>query len=130
MPRGRSISHVNSRFLPAALIVAALIYSPQLALAQFTQQGPKLVGTGASATAQQGHSVALSGDGNQAMVGGPGDFHSMGAAWSYRRSGGVWTQQGDKLVDTTASGSSAQGYAVALSANGPKRAQRLRGVWE
>jgi hypothetical protein len=83
---GLADSYVGSSRLFGAsiLIFVALLFSSQLALAQFTQQGPKLVGTGASATAQQGHSVALSGDVNQAMVGGPGDFHSMGAAWSYR----------------------------------------------
>jgi hypothetical protein len=37
-----------------------------------TQQGSKLVGTGALGAAQ-GISVALSGDGNTAIVGGPGD---------------------------------------------------------
>jgi hypothetical protein len=102
--RGWPISHVESSrsFGASILIFVALLLSPQLALAQFTQQGPKLVGRGASATAQQGHSVALSGDGNQAMVGGPGDFYSMGAAWSYRRSNGVWTQQGDNIAPTAA----------------------------
>ena len=39
----------------------------------WTQQGPKLVGTGALGDAVQGTSVALSGDGNTALVGGPGD---------------------------------------------------------
>jgi hypothetical protein len=37
-----------------------------------TQQGTKLVGTGAVGAAE-GISVALSGDGNTAIVGGPGD---------------------------------------------------------
>ena len=122
MPRGRSISHVDSRFLPAALIVAALIYSPQLALAQFTQQGPKLVGTGALGAigiAEQGFSVALSADGNTAIVGGPGDNldsttgAGLGAAWVYTRSNGVWTQQGSKLVGTGAVGNAQQGQSVA-----------------
>ena len=40
------------------LIVAALLFSSQLALAQFTQQGPKLVGTGAVGQSQQGQSAA------------------------------------------------------------------------
>ena len=36
----------------------------------WTQQGSKLVGTGAIGDANQGSSVALSGDGNTALVGG------------------------------------------------------------
>src|SRR5580704_5712534 len=82
------------------LIFAALLFSSQLALAQFTQQGPKLVGTGAVGNASQGISVALSGDGNTAIVGGFNDNGGLGAAWVYTRSGGVWTQQGGKLVGT------------------------------
>jgi hypothetical protein len=44
------ISHVRSlrSFGASVLIFAAMVFSPQLALAQFTQQGPKLVGTGVS----------------------------------------------------------------------------------
>jgi hypothetical protein len=52
------------------LISATLLLSSQLALAQFTQQGPKLVGTGAVGAADQGWSVAVSADGNTAIVGG------------------------------------------------------------
>jgi hypothetical protein len=63
MPRWWSISHVNPRFLHAALVVTALIFSSQLAMAQFSQQGPKLVGAGAG-QASQGYSVALSADGS------------------------------------------------------------------
>jgi hypothetical protein len=75
-----------------------MFVSSQLALAQFTQQGPKLVGTGAVGGALQGSSVALSGDGTTAIVGGYQDNGRTGAAWVYTRSGGVWTQQGSKLV--------------------------------
>jgi hypothetical protein len=50
----------------------------------WSQQGPKLVGTDASANALQGGQgeVSLSGDGNTAIVGGPGD-DSAGAAWVF-----------------------------------------------
>jgi hypothetical protein len=65
-------------FGASVLIFAGLIFSSQLALAQFTQQGAKLVGTGAVGKAQQGGSVALSGDGNTAIVGGPADNHGFG----------------------------------------------------
>jgi hypothetical protein len=123
MPRGWPISHVGSSrsFAASILIFVALLLSSQLALAQLTQQGPKLVGTGAVATsnggAAQGYSVALSADGNTAIVGGPID-NNIGAAWVYTRSGGVWTQQGDKLVGTGAVGSADEGRSVALSADG------------
>jgi hypothetical protein len=43
------------------LPVVALIWSmpPAVAQAQFTQQGPKLAGTGALSNAEQGYSVSL-----------------------------------------------------------------------
>jgi hypothetical protein len=122
--RGWPISHVGSSRLFGAsiLIFGALFFSSQLALAQFTQQGPKLVSNDAVGQAAQGISVALSGDGNTAIVGGPVDNSNAGAAWVYTRSNGVWTQQGSKLVGTGAVGSgnviAQQGFSVALSADG------------
>jgi hypothetical protein len=105
-------------FGASALISVALLLSSQLALAQFTQQGPKLVGTGAvGTTVEQGASVAVSADGNTAIVGGIGDNSFTGAVWVFTRSGGVWTQQGNKLVGTGAVGNALQGN-VALSADG------------
>jgi hypothetical protein len=64
----------RERSVPFAvgLAVIVLMMSSQLAVAQFTQQGPKLVGTGASGNAFQGSSVALSADGNTATLGGSG----------------------------------------------------------
>ena len=44
----------------------------QVATTQTFQEQPKLVGTGAVASGNQGMSVALSADGNTAIVGGPG----------------------------------------------------------
>jgi hypothetical protein len=83
----------------AAAATAALLGVSQPALAQFIQQGSKLVGNGAAATAGQGSSVAFSADGNTAIVGAPsGDFSNIGAAWVFTRNGGVWSQQGAKLV--------------------------------
>ena len=87
-------------------------------MAQFVQQGGKLVGTGAVGSAEQGLSVALSSDGNTAIVGGPSDNNSAGAAWVYARTAGAWTQQGAKLLGTGAAGDASQGYSVALSADG------------
>ncbi|MFN5363591.1 MAG: IPT/TIG domain-containing protein, partial [Bacteroidota bacterium] len=82
-----------------------------------TQQGNKLVGTGAVGSARQGKSVSISADGNTAIVGGDGD-NGVGAAWIYTLSGGVWTQQGNKLVGTGAVGGGYQGYSVSISADG------------
>jgi FG-GAP repeat len=92
----------------------------------WTQQGSKLVGTGAVGAAQQGGSVALSADGNTAIVGGPGDDfltvnnigEGVGATWVFTRRNGVWTQHGSKLVGTGAVGQSVQGASVALSGDG------------
>jgi hypothetical protein len=86
----------------------------------WSQQGNKLVGTGANGAARQGFSVALSADGNTAIVGGPADNGTAGAAWVFTRSGGAWSQQGNKLVGTGAAGPNGaqQGISVALSGDG------------
>jgi hypothetical protein len=87
----------------------------------WSQQGAKLIGTGAVGIAEQGYSVALSGDGNSAIVGGPVDSSARaaaGAAWVFTRSGGTWSQQpGNKLIGSGAVGSARQGFSVALSCN-------------
>ena len=87
-------------------------------LAQFSQQGPKLVGTGAVGNSHQGYSVSLSADGNTALVGGSGDNGGAGAAWVWTRSGEVWSLQGTKLVGSDAVGKAQQGTSVSLSADG------------
>jgi hypothetical protein len=55
----------------------------------WTQQGSKLVGTGANGSAEQGASqggsIALSGDGNTFIVGGPEDNSRIGGAWVFSR---------------------------------------------
>jgi hypothetical protein len=87
----------------------------------WSEQGSKLVGTGAVGGAEQGTSVAISADGNSVIVGGPNDEGDTGgAAWVYMRSGGVWAQQGNKLAGTggTAGFAASQGQSVALSADG------------
>jgi hypothetical protein len=81
----------------------------------WTQQGMKLVGSGALGSAEQGLSVSLSADGNTAVVGGP--YDNIGAAWVWTRSEGIWTQQGNKLVGSGAD-DIGQGQSVALSADG------------
>ena len=81
----------------------------------WSQQGLKLVGSGAVGNAEQGFGVAISADGNTAIAGGPGDNAGVGAVWVFTRSSGVWSQQGNKLVGT---GGGEQGLSVALSADG------------
>ncbi|HXA19697.1 MAG TPA: hypothetical protein VN380_22120 [Thermoanaerobaculia bacterium] len=90
----------------------------------WTQQGPKLVGSGAAGNARQGAAVAISAEGNTVIVGGTDDNHPLnapagiGAAWVWTRSAGVWTQQGNKLVGSGYAGTPIQGRSVALSADG------------
>ena len=83
----------------------------------WTQQGSKLIGSGAVGTGLQGMSVALSNDGATLLVGGSGDSLN-GAIWVFTRSNGVWTQQGQKLTGSDAEGTSAQGTSVTISADG------------
>jgi len=49
----------------------------------WTQQGSKLIGTGAVGNAEQGESVAISADGNTAIWGGNQDNGGIGAAWVF-----------------------------------------------
>ena len=94
-------------------------------------QQAELTASDATGLAQQGNSVALSGDGNTALIGGPSDNEQQndggsGAAWVFTRTGGVWTQQGSKLVardatpgsETLDGVSASQGWSVALSGDG------------
>src|ERR1039458_3800565 len=84
----------------------------------WSQQGTKLVASGALGNAEQGFSVALSSDGNTAILGGAYDNHNVGAAWVFTRSGGAWSQEGGKLVGSGAAGPGQQGWCVALSSDG------------
>ncbi len=95
----------------------------------WSQQGGKLVGSGAVAYADAGQRRWRSPrDGSTAVIGGPRDLYGMtpdygvsvGAAWVFTRSGGVWSQQGGKLVGTDAV-YAAQGTSVAISGTGPPR---------
>jgi hypothetical protein len=81
----------------------------------WTQQGGKLVGTGAMGSARQGRAVSLSADGNTAMVGGSADGGGKGAVWVFKRNAGVWTQQGSKLVGAGGDANSAQGTSLGIS---------------
>ncbi len=81
----------------------------------WSQVGSKLLGNGWSGQAQQGYSVALSGDGNTAVVGGNNDAPNYGSAFVYVWNGTTWVEQGNKLVGGYYS---AFGSSVALSSDG------------
>jgi hypothetical protein len=72
------------------VLVYATLLSSQPILAQFLQQGPKLVGAGADQI-QKGYSVTLSADGNTAIVGGPANPYrgEAGGAWIFATSAPV-----------------------------------------
>ena len=78
----------------------------------------KIAGDNPKGVAQQGYSIAMSGDGNTCVVGGAKDANSIGAVWVYIRQGLEWVQQGDKLVASDYTGASEQGTAVTISNDG------------
>jgi len=85
----------------------------------WSQQGPKLTGSGETGAAQLGFTAALSGDGNTAVVGGGGDHSSIGAAWTFTRSGSTWTQLGSKLTAAEEVGAAHFGCCgIAVSSDG------------
>ncbi len=71
------------------ILVSGTLFAAPSAIAEFSQQGPKLAGTGALGIADQGFSLSLSADGNTAIVGGPVDNSSAGAVWVFAVDAGV-----------------------------------------
>jgi FG-GAP repeat len=103
----------------------------------WTQQGEKLTGAGATASAEFASSVALSDDGETALIGGEANEGGIGAAWAFTHEGSTWTQQGEKLTSGEAVPTAGFGSAVALSANGTKAligasgdAQQAGAAWD
>ena len=84
----------------------------------WTQQGPKLTGSGETGEGQFGSSVAISASGTTVLVGGYEDSAGSGAAWVFHRSGATWTQQPGKLTGSGESGAGHFGYSAALSEDG------------
>jgi hypothetical protein len=117
--RSRGLSRA---FVLLLAVPLAAQCSSQAARAQFAQQGPKLVSSGADYDEHEGASVALSADGRTAIVGGPwdtgGQSFRVGASWVYTRTGNVWSQQGGKLVGSDSLFGGEQGSSVALSSDG------------
>jgi len=71
----------------------------------WTQQGSKLVGTGAAGQAKQGWSVALSNDASTAIVGGSDDNALIGAAWIFAAPAPSGTPTSTSLTPPVSSGS-------------------------
>src|SRR5439155_1273767 len=129
-PQAGASSNPRARAAAEAERAGVVGRGREVATTQPFQEQPKLVGTGAVGSANQGMSVALSADGNTAIVGGhsannadrdrPPSVGPAGAAWVFTRRGGVWRQQA-KLVGTTSEyggGLWSQGASVAVSADG------------
>ncbi len=77
----------------------------------WSQQGPKLYGSGTGSLLGQGNGVALSADGNTAMV---TCLNHGGYVCFYARSEATWTQQGNTLFNEM----SLVGNSASLSADG------------
>jgi len=95
----------------------------------WTQQGSKLVGTGAvdgTNGAMQGNSVSLSSDGNTAIVGGWYDNNYAGAAWLWTRSGVEYGHSRKQTCRHRAVGGAVQGTSVSISSDGNTA---IVGIW-
>jgi FG-GAP repeat len=83
----------------------------------WTQYGSKLVGS-FPGLAQQGTSVALSGDGLTALIGAPNDDGGApGGVYVFTLDNGTWTQQ-TRMAGGGSTGTPNQGQSVTLSGNG------------
>src|SRR5690349_18799204 len=89
--------------LTLGLLAFILALLPQLALAQFAQQGNKMVPSSPSGNSEFGQSVAVSSNGI-AVVGGFADNSGAGAAWVFKGTAGsfvdIQNDSGTKLVGT------------------------------
>ncbi len=83
----------------------------------WSQQGEKLTGADGCGTPLFGTSVALSGDGEEALIGAPYDC-DRGAIYLFTRSGTSWSEQGPKITVASEVGKGSFGQRVALSADG------------
>ena len=76
--------------LRVLIVSIALCFSREV-LAQFNQQGAKLVGTGAVGSAYQGDSVSISADGNTVIVGGQNDNGGVGSFFRSNSNDDIYT---------------------------------------
>jgi hypothetical protein len=84
----------------------------------WSQQGPKLVGTGTIGNAEQGEAVSISGDGSTAIIGGPFDNNIAGAAWVYVWFAGIPGQPNCLGQSVSALAQQYDGLAAAAAALG------------
>lgn len=82
------------------------------------QEGPKLISQDTEAQAEQGYTVALSGDGKILAIGAPSDNNKKGAVLIYRCTEKVCTQDHEKIVAHDAGDNAQQGFSLALSSDG------------
>jgi hypothetical protein len=100
------------------LLFISGILIPDFIFGQYTQQGSKFFGEGATGNAFQGSTVAISADGSTAIEGGFQDNNGTGAVWVFTNSNGIWTQQGQKLVGLECNQYSQFGISIGISADG------------
>jgi hypothetical protein len=81
-------------------------------------EADQFLGTGGSATARQGSSVALSADGNTLVEAGTGDNSNQGAIWVFKYNGSKWIQQGSKITVSDNIGAAQLGFKVVISSDG------------
>ncbi len=86
-------------------------------VSSWSQQTGKLTGTEEVGQARFGKSVALSGDGTEALIGGMNDTGNLGAVWPFARVGSSFMQQGGKIMGAP-DNEPRFGYSVALSGDG------------
>src|SRR6266571_656202 len=113
----------------AAEAGAVYVFTRDVLLSTWTQQGPPVNASIAGALDLFGFSVALSGDGNTLAVGAIGEASanggtptdntapSAGAVYVFTRSGTTWTQEAYVKASNPGTGDQF-GFAVALSDNG------------
>ncbi|XVJ65220.1 MAG: T9SS type A sorting domain-containing protein [Lacibacter sp.] len=84
----------SCQFFGLLILLALALVKTNDAVAQYEQQGSKIVNPETPSTSQFGYDVSLSADGNTAVVA------CLGGAYVFTRSGTQWTQEASKLIGT------------------------------
>jgi hypothetical protein len=82
----------------------------------WSQQGPKLIPTGAIGPSQFGLAVSLSADGGTLFIGAGADNNFTGAGYVFVRSGASWAQLGAKIVPVGGVGAVQFGVSASIAA--------------
>jgi len=100
----------------------------------WSQQGPKIFGSGAIGYSEQGYAVSLSGDGLTLAMSGPLNDYGIGAVWIFINNDNKWEEQ-NKLVGSDGDHSE-QGTSISLSYNGsvlivggPGDSEKIGAIW-